>query len=196
MRFHLLPFLIPKEGKVYELKTTMDAKILYFKDETAWVTMLSFLTRPWYRRMIKQEWISWEIVATKDDIRYFVWVPDVQVGKAFMSKYYAEHSDVEIVEVEDRVIDFSRFHAGTKLFTESHWTIPIKTYHNEVVDTQAELVEFLDGLEEGQEVYMQFLIQPAYRTEKSFRGIVRQFHKEVSVDESLEKDNELYLIGH
>ena len=193
MRFHLLPFLIPKEGKVYELKTTMDAKILYFKDETAWVTMLSFLTRPWYRRMIKQEWISWEIVATKDDIRYFVWVPDVQVGKAFMSKYYAEHSDVEIVEVEDRVIDFSRFHAGTKLFTESHWTIPIKTYHNEVVDTQAELVEFLDGLEEGQEVYMQFLIQPAYQTEKSFRGIVRQFHKEVSVDESLEKDNELYL---
>ncbi|MFY0762386.1 hypothetical protein AB1K32_26720 [Metabacillus dongyingensis] len=39
MRFHLLPFLIPKEGKVYELRTTIDAKILYFKDETAWTTM-------------------------------------------------------------------------------------------------------------------------------------------------------------
>ena len=34
MRYHLLPFLIPKKGIVYELKTTMDAKILYFKDET------------------------------------------------------------------------------------------------------------------------------------------------------------------
>ena len=44
--------------------------------------MLSFLTRPWYRRLIKQEWISWEIVATKDDIRYFVWVPDPHVGKS------------------------------------------------------------------------------------------------------------------
>lgn len=171
----------------------MDAKILYFKDETSWVTTLSFLTRPWYRRLFKREWISWEIVATKDDIRYFVWVPDVQAGKAFMSKFYAEHPDVEIVEVEDRVIDFSRNHAGTKLYTESHWTIPIKTYHNEVVDTQAELIEFLEGLEGEQEIHMQFLIEPAYRTEKSFRGIVRQFHKEGEADESLEKDNELYL---
>lgn len=193
MRYHLFPFLIPKEGKVYELKTTMDAKILYFKDETAWATMLSFLQRPWYRRIVKQEWISWEIVATKDDIRYFVWVPDEHVGKAFKSKYYAEHPEVEIVNVEDHRIDFSRPHAGTKLFTESHWTVPIKTYHNEVVDTQAELIEFLDSLEDGQEIHMQFLVQPAYGTEKSFRGIVRQFHRQGEADETLEKDNELYL---
>ncbi len=171
----------------------MDAKILYFKDETAWTTMLSFLTRPWYRRLFKQEWISWEIAATKDKIRYFVWVPDEHIGRAFKSKYYAEHSDVEIVEVENDSVDFSRPHAGTKLFTESHWTIPIKTYHNEVVDTQAEIIEFLDNLEEGQEIHMQFLVQPAYRTEKSFRGIVRQFHKQGVYDETLEKDNELYL---
>ena len=115
--------------------------------------MLSFLTRPWYRRLFKQEWISWEIVATKEQIRYFVWVPDKHIGSAFKSKYYAEHPEVEIVEVTDRIIDFSRPHAATKLFTESHWTIPIKTYHNEVVDTQAELIEFLDGLEDGQEVH-------------------------------------------
>jgi hypothetical protein len=193
VRYHLFPFLIPKEGKFYELKTTMDAKILYFKDETAWATMLSFLTRPWYRRLVKQEWISWEIVATKDKIRYFVWVPDEHVGRAFKSKYYAEHPEVEIVEVEGYNIDFNRPHAGTKLFTESHWTIPIKTYHNEVVDTQSELIEFLGSLEEGQEVQMQFLVQPAYGTEKDFRGIVRQFHKQGEADESLQKDNELYL---
>lgn len=193
LRYHLLPFLIPKQGKVYELKTTMDSKILYFKDETAWATMLSFLQRPWYRRLVKQEWISWEIVATKDDIRYFVWVPDEHVGKAFKSKYYAEHPEVEIVEVEDHNIDFSRPHASTKLFTESHWTVPIKTYHNEVVDTQAELIEFLNSLEEDQEVHMQFLVQPAYGTEKSFRGIVRQFHRQGEVDETLENDNALYL---
>ncbi|OHR69512.1 type IV secretory system conjugative DNA transfer family protein [Bacillus sp. UMB0893] len=193
MRYHLLPFLIPKEGKVYELRTTMDAKILYFKDETSWTTMLSFLTRPWYRRLVKQEWISWEIVANKDQIRYFIWVPDEHIGRAFKSKYYAEHSDVEIVEVDDHTIDFSRPHAATKLFTESHWTVPIKTYHNEVVDTQAEIIEFLDDLEEGQEIHMQFLVQPAYGTEKSFRGIVRQFHKQGTADETLEHDNELYL---
>jgi hypothetical protein len=189
----LLPFLIPKDGIVYELKTTMDAKILYFKDETAWATMLSFLNRPWYRRLIKQEWISWEIVANKEQIRYFVWVPNDHIGKAFKSKYYAEHPEVEIVEVTDHTIDFSRPHAATKLITESHWTVPIKTYHNEVVDTQSELIEFLDSLEEGQEIHMQFLVQPAYGTEKSFRGIVRQFHKEGEADETLEQDNELYL---
>lgn len=193
MRYHLLPFLIPKEGKVYELKTTMDSKILYFKDETAWATMLSFLQRPWYSRLFKQEWVSWEIVATKDEIRYFVWVPNDFVGRAFKSKYYAEHPEVEIVEVDDREIDFSRPHAGTKLFTESHWSVPIKTYHNEVVDTQSELIEFLDSLEDGQEVHLQFLVNPAYRTEKDFRGIVRQLYKQGVADETLEKDNELYL---
>lgn len=171
----------------------MDAKILYFKDETAWSTMLSFLHRPWYRRLMKQEWISWEVVASKEQIRYFVWVPNEYVGRAFKSKYYAEHPEVEIVEVEDHTIDFSRPHAATKLITESHWTVPIKTYHNEVVDTQSELIEFLDSLEEGQEVHMQFLVQPSYGTEKSFRGIVRQFHKQGAADETLEKDNELYL---
>ena len=188
-----MPFLIPKEGKLYELKTTMDAKILYFKDETAWTTILHSLDRPWYRRWVKQEWISWEIVAMKESIRYFVWVPNDYVGRAFKSKYYAEHPEVEIAEVEEVKNDFSRPHAGTKLFTESHWTVPIKTYHNEVVDTQAELIEFLDGLEEEQEVHLQFLLQPAYRTEKHFRGIVRQFHKQGEYDETLEKDNELYL---
>lgn len=193
MRYHLFPFLIPKEGKVYELKTTMDSKILYFKDETAWATMLSFLQRPWYSRLFKQEWVSWEIVATKDEIRYFVWVPNDFVGRAFKSKYYAEHPEVEIVEVGDRGIDFARPHAGTKLFTESHWSVPIKTYHNEVVDTQSELIEFLDSLEAGQEVHLQFLVNPAYRTEKDFRGIVRQLYKQGVVDETLEKDNELYL---
>lgn len=188
-----MPFLIPKSGKKYELKTTLDSKILYFKDETAWTTMLSFLYRPWYRRIVKQEWISWEIVATKEDIRYFVWVPDDRIGTAFRGKYYAEHPEVEILEVEDQPIDFSRPHAGTKLFTDSHWTVPIKTYHNEVVDTQAELIEFFDSLEEGQEVHMQFLIQPAYHTEKSFRGITRQLNRQGERDETLEKDNELYL---
>lgn len=193
LRYHLLPFLIPKSGKIYELKTTMDAKILYFKDETAWSTMLSFLNRPWYRRLIKQEWISWEIIATKDDIRFFVWVPDDHVGRAFKSKYYAEHPEVEITEVNPTPLDFKRPHAATKLFTESHWTVPIKTYHNEVVDTQAEIIEFLDGLEDEQEIHMQFLVQPAYGTERSFRGITKQFHKQGAADETLEKDNELYL---
>jgi hypothetical protein len=74
----------------------------------------------------------------------------------FKSKYYVEHPEVEIVE--DRNIDFSCLHVGTKLFTESHWTILIKTYHNEMVDTQSELIEFLGSLEEGQEVHLQFLV--------------------------------------
>lgn len=193
MRYHLLPFLIPKTGIVYELKNTLDAKILYFKDETSWATMLSALDRPWYRRLFYQPWISWEVIASKDKIRYFVWVPNEVVGNAFRGKFFAEHPDVDIVKVNDRIVKFSRPHAGTKLFTESHWSVPIKTYHNEVVDTQSELIEFLDGLKEGQEVYMQFLIKPAYRTAKHFTGVQRQLGKELELDSSIEKDNELYM---
>jgi hypothetical protein len=193
MRYHLLPFLIPRNGSVYELRNTLDAKILYFKDETSWVTLLSSLERPWYRRIFYQPWMSWEMVATKDQIHYYVWVPNEEVGKAFRGKFFAEHPDVDIVEVADRDICFSRPHAGTKLFTESHWSVPIKTYHNEVVDTQSELIEFLDGLNDGQEVHIQFLVQPAYRTARHFAGVQRQLSRELEVDPSIEKDNELYM---
>lgn len=192
MKYHMMPFLIPKEGVRYELRAPKNADIYYFKDETAWATLLSFMQKPWYRRWT-QEWLSWEIVANKDSIKYYVWASNLELGETFKNKFYAEHPSFEIIEVEDVEVDFARPHVASKMFTESHWTIPLKTYHNEVVDTQAELIEFLDSLKADQEIHMQFLVQPAYGTEKSFRGIVRQFHKEGEDDETLEKDNELYL---
>ncbi|MBM7554577.1 ATP-binding protein [Thalassobacillus pellis] len=193
MRYHFFPFLIPKHGQRYELTTTRDANLSYTKEETSWRSVLKALERPWYRRGRKQEWISWEIVATTRSIRYFVWVPDTHIGQTFQNNYYAEHPEVEMVEVANPSLDFTRPHAGMKLYTDSHWTVPIKTYQKEAIDTQAELIELLETLEDGQEIHLRFLLQPAYRTEKDFRGITKQLHEEGIADASLQKDNELYL---
>ncbi len=171
----------------------MDAKILYFKDETAWANLLISLQRPWYRRMIYQPWVSWEIHATAEAIRYVVWVPNPEMERAFKTKFYSEQPEMEIFDYTPPELDFRRPHGGVKLLTESHWTVPMKTYHNEVVDTQSELIEFLSTLKGDQEVRLQFLVQPAYRTEKDFRGILRQFERELEEDPSLEEDNKLYV---
>ncbi|WP_134704951.1 ATP-binding protein [Ammoniphilus sp. YIM 78166] len=193
MRYHLLRFLIPSPGKYLELRNTLDAKILYFKDETAWANLLISLQRPWYRRIIYQPWVSWEIHATAEAIRYVVWVPDSEIERAFKTKFYSEQPEIEIFDYAPSDVDFSRPHAGMKLLTESHWTVPIKTYHNEVVDTQSEIIEFLSTLKGRQEIRLQFLVQPAYQTERDFRGILRQFERELEDDPSLEEDNKLYV---
>lgn len=68
----------------------MDAKILYFKDETACANLLISLQRPWYRRMMVQPWVSYEIHVTDESIRCVVWVPNPEIERAFKTKFYSE----------------------------------------------------------------------------------------------------------
>ncbi|MFS0728373.1 ATP-binding protein [Paenibacillus sp. 1P07SE] len=190
-RFHVFPFLIPK-GVCYEIRTVFDSKIHYFKDETLWSNVLSMLMRPWYSRWIFQPWMSWELDADVNAIRYKLWVPSEQIGAEFQSKFYSEHPEADIRKVEDEPWDFTRKHAGTKLLLERHFVVPLKIYHNDVVDTQAELIALLEGLNEDERVRLQFLVKPTYRTERHFQKAFRQLHEEEDDDESMETENELY----
>ncbi|WP_213429161.1 MULTISPECIES: helicase HerA domain-containing protein [Paenibacillus] len=190
-RFHLFPGLIPG-GICYEIKTVMNARIHYFKDETAWFNILTMLERPWYKRWLFQPWISWELFASSQDVRYRVWVPNEEVGRLFQAKYYAEHPEVEIYPVEDDKWDYTRPHAGTKLLLKRHFVVPLKSYHNDVVDTQSELISFLESLQGNQRIRIQFLLKPMYGTERAFKKAFKELHEEEDVDESMLTENELY----
>ncbi|OWA33042.1 ATPase [Saccharibacillus sp. O16] len=190
-RYHVIPALIPK-GVCYEIETVQDASIHYFKDETAWSNVIGMLQRPWYRRWFWQPWMAWELDADVDAIKYKVWLPSEELGKEFQTKYYGEHPEVEIYRSEDAPWDFKARHAGSKLLLERHYVVPLKIYHNDVVDTQAELIGMLENLNLGERVKIQFLVKPQYRTDRLFGKAFKQLHSEEDDDESMLTENELY----
>lgn len=190
-RYHIFPCLVPK-GVCYEIRTVQDASIHYFKDETGWSNVLGMLHRPWYKRWLFQPWISWELDASSEYIKYKVWVPNEDIGKQFQTKYYGEHPEVEIVRIDDEPWDFKKKHAGTKLLLERHFVVPLKIYHNDVVDSQAELIGLLESLNLDERVRIQILIKPMYRTDRIFGKAFRQLHDEEADDESMLTENELY----
>lgn len=190
-RYHVLPWLIP-DGVCYEIQTVMNARIHYFKDETAWSNVLTMLKRPWYERLFFQPWLSWELVADGAAIKYRVWAPNNEIGSLFMSKYYSEHPEVEIRKIQSEPLDFTRPHAGTKLYLDRHYVIPLKSYHNDVVDSQAELISLLERLTGKEEIIVQFTVKPIYRTEGVFKKAFRELHSEENTDESAKTENEMY----
>jgi DNA replication protein DnaC len=185
MRYHLVKKWIP-EGELLEIRNAKDSKILYFKDETSWTTVLASLEKVWYKRWKNQPWIGWEIRATKESVRYFIWVPNLTVKRDFLNKFYAEHEDYVVNEVNDEKIDFTRIHQLAKFKLKQHWVLPIKTYHNEVVDSQAELISLLSDLQEDEEVRIQFLIRPAYKTSKKFTQATKILEKTLEKHLNLE----------
>lgn len=191
MRYHVIPGLVPR-GVCYEIRTVCDAKIHYFKDETAWSNIIGLLEIPWYKRWWFQPWMSWELEADSEQICYRVWLPSEQLGKQFAAKYYSEHPEVEISRVEDRDWTFKGPHAGTKIRMERHYVVPLKIYHNDVVDTQAELISLLEGLQAGERVRIQFLLKPAYHTNRWFQKAMANLHTEEDADPSQLTENELY----
>lgn len=182
-RYHIFPRLIPK-GVCYEIRTVQDAPIHYFKDETAISNVLEVLWRPWYRRLWFQPWLSWELDATATQIRYLVWLPNEEIGEQFKTKYYNEHPEVEISQIQDELLDLDRPHAGTKMLLKHHFVFPLKTYHNDVVDSQAELIGLMDGLKESDHVRFQFLLKPQYLLNGSFKRAFKRLHKKVIRNES------------
>ncbi|WP_157267369.1 ATP-binding protein [Paenibacillus alvei] len=89
-------------------------------------------------------------------------------------------------------LDFKRPHAGTKLHLDRHYVIPLKSYHNDVVDSQAELISLLERLTDNEEIIVQFTVKPIYRTERAFKKAFRELHSEENTDESAKTENEMY----
>lgn len=175
MRYHLFPNLIPKKGVCYEILFPYDDETKYFKMEQAWENVLAVLEKAWYKRIFKKDWICWEIVADSKSISYRMWFPSENIAGQVIAKYYSEFPQAEFVKVEVENFDFKeKSHAGTKLKLKRHWSLPFKTYSDDAVDSQSELIAVLENLSEGQKVILQFLVQPVYRTDSTFEKVLDQ----------------------
>lgn len=159
MRFHLIPKLIPP-GCRCQLITHEDQKLDYFSDETMTGSILEVLRRPWFSRIVFRPWISWEIEAQAESIKYFYWAPDTNIGEEVRNKILAYYPDIEI-RPETKQLEIQNCAKGTRLRLRAHYCLTIKTFFNSIVDTQGPILNAMTGLKEGEKAYLQILLRPA-----------------------------------
>lgn len=161
MRFHLIPKLIPL-GCRYQLITHEDQRLDYFVDETMCGSLLEVLKRPWYSRILSRPWMSWEIEAISNAIKYFYWAPQTTIGEEVRQKILAYYPDIEIWPAE-ATLEMQHHIKGTRLRLRNHYSVTIKTFFNDLVDTHGTILNAMTSLKDSEKAYLQILLRPAVR---------------------------------
>lgn len=173
MRYHLFPKLL-KPGVRFRMLTHRDHSLQYFKDETLSGEILETLMRPWYRRLIKWPWLSWEIEADYKDIGYYFWSEKESVAHEIRKKIVGEYPEMEIFPVEDELVQgFSNFVTGTTLVLDRDYPVKIKTFINSVVDSQSAIINSMSDLNFGEKAMIQILMQPARNYQNNFDKAIK-----------------------
>lgn len=205
MRYHLFPLV--DEGVRYKMLAHRDHRLSYFADETLSGELLELLKRPWYRRIVKWPWMSWEIEADSNEVGYYFWSSDEHIGDEIRKKIIGAYPDMEINKMKSPGFDHwteDIFITGTSLDLERDYPVKIKTFINEIVDSQSPLVNSLSDLENGQRAVIQLLVQPAINYQNDFDKalrIVKKWDKEkeyekVELFESNVYSKQTKLLGH
>jgi hypothetical protein len=120
------------------------------------------------RQGAMQENISFEIVADKTSISFYVWTPK-HLKDFVEGQVYAQYPSAEIIEVPDYVNKVNlydqssekRHISGAELVLEKADFLPIKTFNNFQVDPLAGITGVLAKLEGNhEEIWIQMVVRP------------------------------------
>jgi len=115
-----------------------------------------------------QDLVSFEIVAQKGSIKFYVFVPN-HLKDFVEGQIYAQYPDIEIQEVEDyaRVspgdaseANINLSYSGTELELNKNYVYPIKTFVNFEVDPLASITAVLSKVERVEQVWIQIIVRP------------------------------------
>ena len=111
-----------------------------------------------------QEHLSFEIVSTSGQIRFYVWVP--KTLQSFVEgQIYSQYPTVQISTVKEDYVDLGRLHPVTysaELSLTDNEVLPIKTFDNFEVDPLAGITGTLAKLDpdHSEELWIQILTRP------------------------------------
>ena len=111
-----------------------------------------------------QEHLSFEIVSTGGQIRFFVWVP--KVLQSFVEgQIYAQYPSVQIYKVKEDYVDKAKKHSvaySSEIVLTENEVLPIKTFENFEVDPLAGITGTLAKLnpDKDEELWIQILTRP------------------------------------
>ncbi|CAN5173188.1 hypothetical protein BH11PAT4_BH11PAT4_2740 [soil metagenome] len=111
---------------------------------------------------IIQEHISFEIVASKDSIVFYLFCP-LHLREFVEGQLYAQYPDLQIRHATDytQEVDLNGKHVATsRLKLTKEDVYPIKTYAGLEVDPLAGITAVLGNLEMGEQLWLQFVVRP------------------------------------
>jgi hypothetical protein len=111
---------------------------------------------------VVQEHVSFEIVAQKDSITFYVFTP-LHLRDFIEGQLYAQYPDLQITQVSDytKSVELDGMHVGyTKVQLTKEDVYPIKTFISSEVDPLAGITAVLTGLEGKERVWLQIVVRP------------------------------------
>ena len=109
------------------------------------------------------DFVSFEIVAQKNQIKFYVFVPN-HLRDFVEGQIYAQYPDIEIKEVEDYArlpsSEQNIAYIGTELTLNKEDVYPIKTFINFEVDPLASITAVLSKVHKNEEIWMQIIVRP------------------------------------
>jgi hypothetical protein len=168
IKWDLIEVIIPKEIE----KRPKNMEEFYSAVYSTYDVMIDTLYDI-YLKGILDTWFSFEIVSIEGDIHFYIRTPSVS-RKYIESQIYAQYSDAEIRDVEDYVLnvpndipskDYELW--GTDMILAREDSYPIRTYKEfedvaagEFVDPMSNIIEGVNKLEKGEQIWIQFLVRP------------------------------------
>lgn len=112
---------------------------------------------------VRRERISMEIAVREKRIGFYVWVPNYLVSYV-EEQIYAQYPMVQISIVDDYALDDSKHYPvmlNTEMKLNQSDVLPLKTFQSFEVDPLAAITATLAKFEEGEEAWIQLIMQPA-----------------------------------
>jgi len=149
--------------------------------EQLFASLYSIKKGGWKQKFSVQPAVSFEIVAKKEDIRFYVWTP--RELKDLMEKLiHGAYPDAEVLEVEEHNIFFEAGKVAYKSFQISRSNFyPLKTFKELPTDPLASLTSSLAKMGEGEGAAIQILVSPA---DSSWQKEGRRFISDTKKQES------------
>src|SRR4030042_3112117 len=128
-----------------------------------------------------QPTVSFEIVAKKEDIRFYVWTSR-KLKDLVEKQIHGAYPEAEVVEVEEYNIFPEKGKVAYKSFQLSRGNFyPIKTYKELPTDSLALLTSALAKMGEGEAAAIQILVSPAdFSWKKEGRNFISDTKKQES----------------
>lgn len=149
------------ESVLLQVAVPRDNEIKIDAMEQLFASLYSIKKGGWKQKLSVQPTISFEIVAKKEDIRFFVWVPK-KLQDLVEKQIHGAYPDAEIVETPEYNIFSENGKVAYKSFQlrkQNHY--PIKTFKDLPTDPLASLTSALAKMGQGEAAAIQILISPA-----------------------------------
>lgn len=129
--------------------------------EQLFASLYSIKKGGWKQRFSVQPTVSFEIVARKEDIRFYVWAPK-SLKDLVEKQIHGAYPDAEVIEVDEYNIFSEKGKVAYKSLQLSRSNFyPLKTFKELPTDPLAALTSALAKMGEGEAAAIQILVSPA-----------------------------------